>query len=146
MGKPRCTLKIDLMKAYDSVNWEFLICCLHCFGFSKKFVSWIKESVTSPRFSVCLNGRLVEYFEGKKRLRQGEPLSPYLFVLAMEVLSRILAVTTSPGSGFKYHSNCLKMKLTYLCFAVIYLSFVKLVKVRLESSKLLWQSLRSCLA
>jgi hypothetical protein len=111
------------MKAYDSVNWEFLICCLHCFGFPKKFVSWIKECVTSPRFFVCLNGSLVGYFEGKKGLRQGDPLFPYLFVLAMEVLSKILAATTGPSSGFNYHSNCLKMKLTYLCFADDLLTF-----------------------
>jgi hypothetical protein len=124
-GKPRCTLKIDLMKAYDSVNWEFLIYCLHCFGFPKKFVSWIKECVTSSRFSVCLNGSLVGYFEGKKGLRQGDPLSPYLFVLAMEVLSRILVATTGPGSGFNYNSNCLKMKLTHLCFADDLLIFSK---------------------
>jgi hypothetical protein len=68
-GAPRCTLKIDLMKAYDSVNWEFMIYCLHCFGFPKKFLSWIRECVTSPRFSICLNGTLVGYFEGEKGLR-----------------------------------------------------------------------------
>ena len=38
---PRCTLKIDLMKAYDSVDWEFLICCLKCFGFPNRFINWI---------------------------------------------------------------------------------------------------------
>jgi hypothetical protein len=38
-GKPRCTLKINLMKAYDSVNWEFIIHCLHCFGFLDRFLS-----------------------------------------------------------------------------------------------------------
>jgi hypothetical protein len=66
-------MKIDLMKAYDSVNWEFMIHCLHCFSFPEKFLSWIRECITSPRFSVCLNGTLVGYFEGKKGLRQGEP-------------------------------------------------------------------------
>jgi hypothetical protein len=90
-GKPRCAMKVDLMKAYDSVNWEFMIHCLHCFGFPMKFLNWIKECITSPRFSICLNGTLVGYFEGKKGLRQGDPLSPYLFVLAMEVFSRIMA-------------------------------------------------------
>jgi hypothetical protein len=116
-GKPRCTLKIDLMKAYDSVNWEFMIYCLHCFGFPEKFLSWIKECITSPKFSICLNGTLVGYFEGKKGLRQGDPLSPYLFVLAMEVFSRIMNVSTGTDSGFKFHPYCFKVKLTHLCFA-----------------------------
>lgn len=55
-GTPRCTLKIGRMKAYDSVNWEFIIHYLHCFGFLVKFLSWIMECITSPRFSICLNG------------------------------------------------------------------------------------------
>jgi hypothetical protein len=116
-GKPRCSLKIDLMKAYDSVNWEFMIYCLHCFGFPEKFLSWIKECITSPKFSICLNGTLVGYFEGKKGLRQGDPLSPYLFVLAMEVFSRIMNVSTGTDSGFMFHPYCFKVKLTHLCFA-----------------------------
>ena len=71
-GEPCCTLKIDLMKAYDSVNWEFMIHCLHCFGFLVKFLSWIKECITSPRFSIYLNGTLEGYFEGKRGLRRSE--------------------------------------------------------------------------
>jgi hypothetical protein len=113
---PRCTLKIDLMKAYDSVNWEFMIHYLHCFGIPVKFLSWIKECITSPRFSICLNGTLEGYFKGKRGLRQGDPLSLYLFVLAMEVFSKIMADHTGVDSGFKFHPRCLKQKLTHLCF------------------------------
>jgi len=47
-GKPRCTLKIDLMKAYDSVNWDFIIHCLACFGFLGKFINWIKSLYNFP--------------------------------------------------------------------------------------------------
>jgi hypothetical protein len=113
-GKPRCTLKIDLM-----------IYSLHCFGFLEKFLSWINECITSPKFSICLNGTLVGYFEGKKGLRQGDPLSPYLFVLAMEVFSRIMKMSTGTDSGFKFHPYCFKVKLTHLCFADDLLLFSK---------------------
>jgi hypothetical protein len=116
-GQPRCTMKIDLMKAYDSVNWNFLIHCLSCFGFPPKFVNWIKECITSPRFSISLNGTLIGYFKGAKGLRKGDPLSPYLFVIAMEVFSRIMCEFTGSNSGFKFHPRCSKLQLTHLCFA-----------------------------
>jgi hypothetical protein len=115
-GKPRCTLKIDLMKAYDSVNWDFNIHCLACLGFLEKFINWIKVCITSPRFYVSLNGTLTGYFKGAKGLRQGDTLSPYLFVIAMEVLSKILKEYNSAGSGFKFHFHCSKLQLTHLCF------------------------------
>ena len=126
---PRCTLKIDLMKAYDSVNWELMIHCLHCYGFPVKFLSWIRECITSPRFFVCLNGTLVGYFEGKKGIKQGDPLSPYLFVLNMEVFSRIMAESTGAALGFKFHPKCLKMKLTHFSYAddLLFFFFLKLV-------------------
>jgi hypothetical protein len=116
-GQPRCTLKIDLMKAYDFVDWEFLICCLKCFGFPTRFINWIGVCITSPRFYVCINGTMCGYFEGKRGLRQGDPLSPYLFVIAMEVFSKIMVDYTGENSGFKFHPKCANLKLTHLCFA-----------------------------
>jgi hypothetical protein len=110
-------MKIDLMKAYDSVDWEFILHCLTCFGFPAKFTNWVKVCITSPRFSISLNGSLIGYFPGGKGLRQGDPLSPYLFVLAMEVFSRIMDDHTREGSGFKFHFRCSRLRLAHLCFA-----------------------------
>ncbi|KAL0561777.1 hypothetical protein IC582_002218 [Cucumis melo] len=113
-GKPRCTLKVDLQKAYDSVNWDFLFGLLIAIGTPLKFVSWIRACVTSPMFSIMINGSLEGFFNGRKGLRQGDPLSPFLFVMVMEVLSRML---NKIPQSFRFHHRCEKVKLTHLTFA-----------------------------
>ncbi|KAE8724823.1 hypothetical protein F3Y22_tig00009840pilonHSYRG00015 [Hibiscus syriacus] len=67
-------------------------------------------------FSVSLNGSLVGFFKGARGVRQGDPLSPYLFVLVMNVFSSILDVAAKRGV-FKYHPKCKRISLTHLCFA-----------------------------
>ncbi|KAG5524001.1 hypothetical protein RHGRI_030865 [Rhododendron griersonianum] len=76
VGLPRCAIKIDLMKAYDSVDWNFLLDTMDAMGFPSLFIGWVKECVTTPMYSAMLNGGLVGYFPGAKGLRQGDPISP----------------------------------------------------------------------
>ncbi|TYK23421.1 uncharacterized protein E5676_scaffold605G00020 [Cucumis melo var. makuwa] len=69
-SKPRCTVKVDLQKAYDFVNWDFLFGLLIAIGTPSKFVSWIRACVTSPMFSIMINGSLKGVFHGRKGVKK----------------------------------------------------------------------------
>ncbi|KAL0292827.1 UNVERIFIED_CONTAM: Retrovirus-related Pol polyprotein from type-2 retrotransposable element R2DM [Sesamum radiatum] len=114
---PRCALKVDLRKAYDTVEWDFLTAVLILFGFPEQFIQWIVECVTTPSFSVCLNGAPHGFFKGARGLRQGDPMSPFLFVLVMEVLTLILLQRIEQNGGFSYHWRCDRIQLFQLGFA-----------------------------
>ncbi|GJS97983.1 hypothetical protein Tco_0819153 [Tanacetum coccineum] len=90
-GTPRCAFKVDIQKAYDTVDWDFLRIILLGFGFHQKMVSWIMECVTSTSYSICVNGSLHGYFKGKRGLRQGDPLSRFMYCSKMELVNLCFA-------------------------------------------------------
>jgi hypothetical protein len=90
-------LKIDITKAFDTLDWSFLIKVLTAFGFNEKFCHWIKVILHSAFLSISINGRSHGYFTCSRGVRQGDPLSPLLFCLAEDVLSRGISKLVSQG-------------------------------------------------
>lgn len=97
---------------------------LYGLQFPDSFIQRIMECVTTPKFSIMINGNPCGFFSSRRGLRQGDPMSPYLFVLAMDYLSRMLKELPSM-SLFRYHPKCKSIKLVQLCFADDITAFCK---------------------
>nr|GEV79181.1 RNA-directed DNA polymerase, eukaryota, reverse transcriptase zinc-binding domain protein [Tanacetum cinerariifolium] len=78
--------KVDFAKAYDSVRWDYLIDVLEAFGFGPTWCKWIRGTFCFAKASVLVNGSPSNEFQFHRVLKQGDPLSPYLFILVMESL------------------------------------------------------------
>ena len=89
--------KLEIEKAYNHVNWEFLMFLLQQCGFSEKWRRWIKCCISTVKFSILINGCPSDFFGSSRGLRQGDPLSPFLFDIVMEALSRMLVAATATG-------------------------------------------------
>ncbi|GKB35870.1 ribonuclease H-like domain-containing protein [Tanacetum coccineum] len=109
--------KVDIQKAYDTVDWNFLETILKRFGFHTVMIKWIMACVSSSSYYICVNGDVHGFFKGKRGLRQGDPLSPYLFTLVMEVLTLILRRQVRNSNFFRYHKHCEEIQLINVFFA-----------------------------
>ena len=98
-------IKLDIAKAYDKLNWKFMEKMLEAYGFYQGWVEWVLGLVTTPFFNIVLSGSLTNTFHSFRGIRQGDPLSPFLFILMAEGLSRLIAAKVERGEirGVKAH-------------------------------------------
>lgn len=100
-------MKMDLKKAYDCTEWTFIIRILKAWGFGDLFIQLIYSNLNTLEISLLLNGNISERIKPGRGLRQGDPLSPTLFILGTEVLSRLLLKEEEEGRlhGIKVDRN-----------------------------------------
>eukprot|EP00253_Pinus_taeda_P007926 PITA_07926 len=133
-------IKLDLSKAYDRLNWKYLCAVLEAYGFEKRWREWIFSMISTPFFSILVNGNPSKPFNASRGIRQGDPLSPFLFILAADGLGRIIKRETRRNKlrGLKLWGN--NLTITHqqfvddiMLFREVSLREVRIIKEVLET-------------
>jgi hypothetical protein len=112
------TVNIDMEKSFDKMEWSFLLAILTKLGFHPKWINWIRLYISTSSFSVLLNGSPFGFFSSSRGLRQGDPLSPILFIIGTEVISRMFHRSLR---GFKIARSCSPLNhLLFACDLIIF--------------------------
>ncbi|XP_059301834.1 uncharacterized protein LOC132053747 [Lycium ferocissimum] len=111
-----CLIRIDLKKAYNTVEWDFMEEMIQALNFPHQLIRWTMTCITTPQYTIVINRGLYGCIKGKRGLRQGDPISPLIFVICMEYFTRIMKVVAHQV-GFEFHPKCRTLQLNHLCFA-----------------------------
>lgn len=113
---------MDLIKAFDKVDWIFLRFVLIQSGLSVEVTNWIMGCVSSANFAILINGHPSNFFRGQRGLRQGCPLSPLLFLMVIERLRLLIKNAKSNGWfwGFSFSPSLIISHLLFVDDVLIF--------------------------
>ena len=108
VGETSMAIKTDMSKAYDRVEWNFVEILLEKMGFARDWIRWVMACISSVSYAVLLNGQSHGFIRPERGIRQGDPLSPFLFILCTEALVNVLNQSETQGKlhGIKLSSSC----------------------------------------
>uniref|UniRef100_A0A803PC68 Reverse transcriptase domain-containing protein n=1 Tax=Cannabis sativa TaxID=3483 RepID=A0A803PC68_CANSA len=110
-------IKLDMEKAYDRMEWSFLLNVLNHIGFTSPFTEWVQDCISVKQIRLLLNGAVVGKFKPERGIRQGDLLSPTLFIIAAETLSRLLQLNEEKGRIKGFQMGRQEVKVNHLMFA-----------------------------
>ena len=123
---PALFLKLDIAKAFDSVRWDYLQEVMQAMGFGIRWCNWVSILLLTATTSVFLNGTRGKWFRQHNGLRQGDPLSPMLFILAMEPLQLLIQKATADGDLQNFNLRTARLRISlYADDAALFLRPVK---------------------
>ncbi|KAL0405567.1 UNVERIFIED_CONTAM: hypothetical protein Slati_3870600 [Sesamum latifolium] len=141
--KGHSSIKLDISKAYDRVEWVFLERVLGRLGFNEGFVQLVMKCVSIVLFSFFLNGEQFGFLSLERDLRQGDPLSPYLFLFCAEAFSGLIRKAESEGTIEGVVVSRAAPPVSHLLFADDTLIFCQATKEALSSRQLVLTSFKA---
>jgi hypothetical protein len=144
-------MKIDMSKAFDRMEWSFVIQIMQKLGFPPNWCSWIYKCLATVTYRIIINGDTYEEIIPSRGLRQGDPLSPYLFILCSEMLSSMLAQAESNGriSGIKVRNGGTSINHLFFDDSLLFCKanrkdFMSLASILSQFSAISGQSINHC--